>query len=360
MARVAVVERARPELLLVAAAAVGALGACRAPWTDDARDPRLAAAPVETVDEWQRAESPQARGESGRFGPHDRAAGPARAVACSSSGAWVASSSMRGPLLVWSPRDLRLRAELDPGMTVSKLLFTDDDRTLVVAGGDGVRAFDLESGSSRWIASWRFATLQSAAISADGRALAAGALGSLFVWDAQRGRRVFELRIPEANHAQAVAFSPDARRIASAWADGHARIHRVGSARSHCDVDLRTDQARELVWSEDGATLFVATGDPNGGSIVTIDAADCTVRSVLREPSRGWIDGLAKGPGSLLAAVARERLLVVDAAQSTVVEARALGARDLGEVAWCGRGGPIVAASDDGYVYVVAPGGAAP
>jgi WD40 repeat protein len=263
-------------------------------------------------------------------------------------------------VLLWSTRDLALRAELDPGMTVGDLIFTDGDRTLVVAGGDGLRAFDVATGASRWIASWRFSKLQSVAASADGRALATGAHGTLFVWDARTGRRSSEIRLAEPSIAQAVAFSPDARHVASAWSDGHARIHLVGSARSHCDVDLRADQAREVVWSDDGASLFVATGDPNGGSIVSIDPGDCSVRSVLREPSRGWIEGLARGPAGQLGAVARERLLVVDPGASSVVETRSLGTRDLGEVAWCGAGGPIVAASDDGYVYVVAPGGAAP
>jgi hypothetical protein len=106
---------------------------------------------------------------------------------------------------------------VDPGLT----------RAAVVAGGNRIEVFDLESGR-------RLGTLEteggdepvsSLALSTDGRMLAAGyGDGRIAVWDTASGDgvAVFAPRLPD--QGPAIAFAPDGTRLASASFWGHFHL----------------------------------------------------------------------------------------------------------------------------------------
>ncbi len=147
-----------------------------------------------------------------------------RAVAFSRDGQWLASvgvENFKQSTKLWDPKSGRLISTLPTGGP--DLAFSPDGRLLAVAAGDA-QVWDVASGSQVYALTPFSRTLESVAISADGRSLRTKSVQSLSssgkpdnkensvsIWETATGRMV---QPQAAAQAQVLAISQDARWVA--------------------------------------------------------------------------------------------------------------------------------------------------
>jgi WD40 repeat protein len=93
-----------------------------------------------------------------------------------------------------------------------------------------------------------------------GRRLAAAGVAAVVVYDVEKARIVGSLESP-GGRVNAVAYSPDGTRLATASADGAVRIWHAESAMQLIPLRGHRVYATSLAWSPDGATLASGGGN---------------------------------------------------------------------------------------------------
>jgi hypothetical protein len=81
------------------------------------------------------------------------------------------------------------------------------------------------------------------------------------------------LLIPHPNDVWGVAFSPDSKTLATACADGFARIYSVPQGKLLATTATKEANIWRVVFSPDGALLASASGDANSTSVKVSNAA---------------------------------------------------------------------------------------
>ncbi len=273
-------------------------------------------------------------------------------LAFAPDGKTLVTGSLYADLRVWDVASGRLlrsfvhRAE-------EGLEFLPDGRTLFAGGGTGSRQntvhfLDAVTGKEVRRFEGHDSRAEAVAFSPDGRLVATGAMGDpVRLWEANTGKLVRLLgELEHAPSAFALAFSPDGRALAVGSYNGQVKLWDVttGSA-------LRAFQGHDhnvlcLAFTTDGKAL--ASGSYDGTVRVTEVATGKEVRKfrVMKEPA--W--AVALSPDATLAACG-------DQADTTVLLWDVTTGKELRRLTRSGSGSIRLAFSADGRTLAATDGG---
>ncbi|MFH8223590.1 AAA family ATPase [Streptomyces sp. NPDC018057] len=220
-----------------------------------------------------------------------------RSLAFSPDGALLASADARGEATLWlvGPEGrLTRRAVLTPRSPAgfdgpAAVAFSPDGRHIAVAGpGGAVSLFPNPAASTGTRTSTHTATgtapatgsdrvapratlgdqrrgyLQSVAVGADGRSVAATGPGGTAVWHLDRAWTYPDRPVRQLPAADSLAFAPHGNLLATAEADRTVRVRDLSGGRPRTTAELTgpTDRILALSFSPDGRTLAGAGVDP--------------------------------------------------------------------------------------------------
>jgi eukaryotic-like serine/threonine-protein kinase len=173
-------------------------------------------------------------------------------------------------------------------LPIDELAFAPEGHDLILFSHKSrqVLRLDPETGNLVPYASLRLPTasgdsspVTSMALSADGRQLASADFDSaaharprVTIWDVNTGRPLFSWLIPEAREVRALAFSPQASRLASLGLDGTMRIWDLATHREIVVLEGRPGSHGCLAFSSNGSRL--AWSGPGARSVCIQDAAN--------------------------------------------------------------------------------------
>jgi WD40 repeat protein len=168
------------------------------------------------------------------------------------------------------------------GPAVGQVTFSADGRSLAIATQAGVWLIDPQSGREVRRLSGMTGSSAAAALSPDGRLLAAGGNDHrVYLWDAHTGERLAVLE-GHALPLYALAFSPDGRTLASAGGvsgmPAEVKLWDVAGRRERASLPGDGGWVRGLAFSPDGRTLATGCGD---GSVRLWDVAGARLRRRL-------------------------------------------------------------------------------
>ncbi len=254
----------------------------------------------------------------------------------------LAVGSLDGSIHLWDLAENRLVDVLETGLPVRALEFSGDGKTMAVLAPDGIRLLDVSSGLPSTFIKAGNANLICFSLAPDGKTIAAGDTDrKVRLWNTQTGAPLGEPLPGHTAFVQAVAFSPDGARLASAGNDGTAIVWDLEARRELFRLTGHRAVVRAVAFSPDGKLLATASFDntiklwdtdtrqqvgtlrssagyaallsfsPDGSSLATV-AQDGSARSwhVERDTERrvfarhtGWVADVAFSPdGELLAA----------------------------------------------------------
>ncbi|MGO8899143.1 MAG: caspase family protein [Isosphaeraceae bacterium] len=157
----------------------------------------------------------------------------------------------------------------------NKVLFTRDGKQLISVSRDKtIRVWDVASGMPLRvlrppIGSMQGGELYTAALTPDGRTLAAGGLAwrrgevPIYLIDLATGRILRVLK-GHTNSIMSLAFSPDGSRLASGSNDRTSRIWNATSGRCELVLEGHGDVVRRVAFAPDGRHLATASYDKTG------------------------------------------------------------------------------------------------
>lgn len=183
-------------------------------------------------------------------------------VIFSPDGALLATTGDDGFLRVWDSEDGELRAEVEGQFDAWGVTFSPDG-TLVAASWSRegtVRVLDLDDGGPPLeidIATPPWGN--SISFDPDGTRLAMASIDGVVIHDVVTGERV--RRLNNTPFAEAVAWSPDGRWIASTSPDALPRITEAASGEVHVELDDHDSKVFGLDWSADASRLATVSID---------------------------------------------------------------------------------------------------
>lgn len=162
-----------------------------------------------------------------------------------------------GTARIWDPQ---LHAELRPlrriAAPVAAGSFSADGAVVAIAGRGGVSVYRVEDG--RQVSRLPTGSVRAVAVSSDGSLVAAASARRVSFWRTATRERLGFVR--EADRTTAVAFAPDARRVAVGTADGSVRVWSV-DGRLLRAVAARGRRVMSLAFSPGGDRLAGAFAD---------------------------------------------------------------------------------------------------
>jgi len=187
---------------------------------------------------------------------------PARQVAFSPDGRWLATSSAAGPVVLRRLPDLAVVRRLAYPGGATSVAFDPGGKWLATAGYDGgVALWDLAGGRLIRRLAGAKGTVWTIDVSPDGRRIAAaGEDGIIRVWDVADGRLALSLAGHDKNVWE-VRFSPEGRRLASGSFD---RTARLWNALTGAPLQVLREHGQAVVglaWSRDGRWLATSGDD---------------------------------------------------------------------------------------------------
>ncbi|MBI2297679.1 MAG: WD40 repeat domain-containing protein [Armatimonadetes bacterium] len=288
-------------------------------------------------------------------------------VAFDPGGRLVACGGPNGTVRVWDPETGSLLRTLEPprpegrtgppgdiGATHAVAVSADGQRVAAAVGG---QVFVWDRGSGQVVATCGphpQVRIQALAFSPDGKRLASGCgVGAgpsgLRMWDAATGRLVRQLG-DERDYVDGLAFSPDGATLAASGPLGTVIVlwdTATWSERGRLEGHTRNQTVRSLAYSPDGARL-ASTAGGSRDELFLWDVA--TLKPVARLVEPGVAGPLAFLPGGLTVAVGSGSILLWQPADGGAV--RRLDPPKLGSaaLAFSPDGTALITAGDDGAV----------
>ena len=182
---------------------------------------------------------------------------PVSSLAFSPDGKWLASGSFDQWIRVWDVGSGRPTLALSdhPGH-VKSLAFSSDGRLLASTGADGIRVWDLPSGSLRSKLSNPRGVV-AAVFSPDRTVLASAGGDGVKLWDVVTGSLTQRLAAGTDELILALAFSPDGRWLAGGGTGRRAKLWDVRTGTLRRTSEPGHDFIRAVAFSDDGSTLIV-------------------------------------------------------------------------------------------------------
>ena len=160
--------------------------------------------------------------------------GVAFAASYSPDGTRIAASFTDGTIRIWDPADGRevrqLICENIEAIIPNGLAFSPDGRWLAACSNTAdrspgeVRVFDLATGQRNFTLRGHTSNVISVAFSPDARRIATASFDrTVKLWETETGQEIFTLR-GHTSGVLAVAFSPDSRRLATGSIDSTAKV----------------------------------------------------------------------------------------------------------------------------------------
>ncbi len=211
----------------------------------------------------------------------------------------LATIDDRGGAALWNVRSRKRLLSLRVSQPGRRVAFSDDGRTLIVAGGRVVRVVDVAS--KRQIALLRLPGRVSDARFGVGGTFAAGTrTGRVLVWK-RPGKLVRTFNVGPTP-VRAVAFSPDGGLVAAANRGGTASIWSIASGRLQHRLARARTALTDVEFSHDGRLLATAAigGDAriwnvsDGRVIHILNAHNGRVARVAFSPDDQWL--ITAGP----------------------------------------------------------------
>jgi WD40 repeat protein/tRNA A-37 threonylcarbamoyl transferase component Bud32 len=156
------------------------------------------------------------------------------------------------------------------------LVFSPDGKHVATASSDKtVRIWDTRTRKEPRIFRGHSGAVRSVAISSDGKRLASGASREVKVWDVEAGKemRTFKgtspLSLADCSAFYGVAFSPDNKRLASAWQDDRnfrnraVKVWDLETGKEVLSVPIQRGSVASICFSPDGKRLAAGSGFPD-------------------------------------------------------------------------------------------------
>jgi WD40 repeat protein len=284
--------------------------------------------------------------------------------------------------LAWSPNGLRIAESsgncpvrlLDPNERESPIVFgkecpclsvswASNGKLLASSGFDpAVHVWNVDSGAEVRTLPGNVKRIRSLTGSHHGSALAAvDNGGNIFVWNADSGAllqtwcdRQNQLGLDA--YCFTIAWSPDDRRLASAWNDGTIRVYDVESGQRIWSVVLHAEQAICVAWSIDGKSIASSGGD----SLIHIcDSATGTKKQTLKGHTAAVMRIAWQPDGDRLASASSDRSVKVwDPTTGKLMLSFSNPSSQMKTVEWSPDGKTLAAGSEDGtiFIYDASPG----